>query len=85
MQLVDGTGRGYRAKIDQDNRTWVKAMSDLVIAVKSFEDGDAYQMFVPSKTLGGTGEHNILYFKNTSETRYMAINKYFICLDLPVY
>jgi len=78
MQIQDGTGTGKRLKIDSNNRAQVRAQSELVIAVKSLDDGDAYQMYCPSLTLGGVAEHNAFYFKNTSETRSFVINKYFL-------
>lgn len=77
MKIQDGAGGHKWLEIDSNNRAQVRAQSELVIAVKSLDDGDAYQMFLDPMSLT-PGLKNVLYFKNTSETRAFVLNKYFI-------
>jgi len=77
-KLQDNTGDGYGLKIDSKHRAFVKSVSQLEMAAKSFSDESGYQMFIDPLTLPDVNTHNLLWFKNTSQTDYFAINKYWL-------
>lgn len=77
MLIHDATGTGKGLKINQYNQAITESNTYDAIHFHS-NLGNAYQLFAPSRTLGGTGEHNILYFKNTSENKSFIITRYLV-------
>lgn len=73
--LEDGTGEGYKLRIDVDHRAYTRSMSEPAIAVKSYEEGGAYLVLTGVVTLNSTNEHKLIYAHNTS-TKSFAINRY---------
>lgn len=76
MKIHNAGIEPYGMKVDNDGRAQVKAVSEAEVAAVSFEKGLTFQMFMPARTLGGTAEHNLFYFKNTSTTQVFVIEKY---------
>lgn len=76
--IVDGTGGGYRAKVDDHNRLRVDAIVEDVY-VDAAEEGRAFNINTEAVTYSGTGPFttNCLYVKN-NETVDMEVVGWFI-------
>jgi hypothetical protein len=80
MQLQDGTGSGYQAKVDANNRQVAFAYTRCDCADNAIRLGQAYDFatgaFIAPTT---TAEHAILYLKNTSATKALLIQTIRTC------
>lgn len=80
MQMQDGTGTGYQAKVDARNRQHVFAYSRRDSADAAIRLGQAYEfatgLFVAPTT---TAEHAVLHLKNTSATLALLIETIRTC------
>ena len=64
--IEDGTGAGYRAKVNDKNQLYVLSQSRSIQHFTSHEEGRAYQL-LSSTTISGAGKSNILLIKNISQ------------------
>lgn len=82
--IEDGTGQGYKAKINSKNRMLVSAENKPVMAIVSGEDGEAYVFasgdFISITTTGT--ETGLLHLKNTSTTKNLHIYSVRTCADV---
>lgn len=80
MQIEDGTGSGYRAKVDDNNRQHVFAYTRCDCADAAIRLGLAYEFatgaFLAPTT---TAEHAVFYLKNTSATLALLIETIRTC------
>ena len=71
MNLVDGTGSGYLAKVRSDNKLTVYATSASYQHAVSEEDEQAYQVIGTATPVVGTAP--VIHIKNTSTTKNMVV------------
>lgn len=62
--ILDGTGKGYKAKVGKDNRLWIESKSSSIQHQVSIVDGQAYQII--GITTLGSGTVTVLHIKNVS-------------------
>lgn len=72
--IVDGTGKGYSAKVNKNNELEVKAITEHDISHVSHFFGEAY-MVQAVDSGPGAGEYT-LYFKNTDSRDFIVDNLY---------
>lgn len=76
MKIEDGTGKGYEAAVDDDNRLKTASRSSADISFHAKDDGDAYIFstgaFISITTTNT--ETGILYVKNSSTSRNLIIH-----------
>ena len=67
--IEDGSGQGFGVKVDQDNRMFVRGVteSEFEHAVRNGRSFNVNTEFI-SITTGSTTEHAILYLKNNEDT-----------------
>lgn len=63
--IQDGTGKGYLLKVDDENRMFVRAVSDATIVHESGQ-GNAWNINTQNISVAAAGESALLYFKNNS-------------------
>lgn len=63
--IQDGTGTGYFARVDSENRLDVRAVSDATIIHESGQ-GNAWNINTQNVSVSSAGENALLYFKNNS-------------------
>lgn len=63
--IQDGTGTGYFARVDNENRLDVRAVSDATIIHESGQ-GNAWNINTQNVSVSSAGENALLYFKNNS-------------------
>lgn len=66
-QILDGTGQGYRAKVDNENRLLTSGINKEIFEYKA-EEGDAFFIGTPLITLTTATESAIFYLKNNEDT-----------------
>ena len=77
MKIQDGTGQGYIARVDKNNRLKTESeTSDL--AVVSNKAGEAYIISSGRMSLGAGVETNSLYIENTSPDRDLVADEFHI-------
>ena len=74
--IEDGTGQGFFAKVDSDNRLRTSAVSEDGL-VNGSELGNAFNVNTEFIPLSGSGEQPILYFKNNG-SKDVVISNWFI-------
>lgn len=67
LPIVDGTGKGYMAQVDSNNRLRTQTISDTVYDFQSNE-GQAFNVNTEFVSVTGSGETSILYLKNDTGT-----------------
>ena len=72
IELEDGTGSGYRARVDNDNRLHTSAVTFSESAEIARHHADTYLWTSSFST--NTGEE-VIYIKNTSTTQNLIIDK----------
>jgi hypothetical protein len=72
MQLEDGTGNGYYARIDANNRIHTEASTRSAQAEASYDNGAAFQVLSGDVNVT-TGDQEILYIKNSSKKTKLVI------------
>jgi hypothetical protein len=65
-ELIDGTGKSHRAKVNDRNQLLTRSVSQTRESF-STEDGNAYQVTCGKVTLTGDGSSALLYLKNNAE------------------
>lgn len=65
-QILDGTGKGYRAKVDDENRLLTSGINKDIFQFKA-ETGDAFFIGTPLITLTTATESAIFYLKNNED------------------
>lgn len=71
MQIQDGAGRGYWAKVDNFNRVHTTAVIQSEIEYISLSAGDAYSITTSNYTFNSTNPHPWLYVENRETLYYM--------------
>jgi hypothetical protein len=66
MQLLDGTGRGNRARIDANNRLHTNSVAESIQADISLRKGEAYQVI--GETALAAATKNVLFVNNISSS-----------------
>lgn len=78
--ITDGTGKGYVAAVNSDNRLETRSVTRPVVSDISHENGEAFVVASDFITLTTTASFNgILYIKNTSTTKHLHIEKIRVC------
>lgn len=72
IPIIDGTGKGFQAKVDATNRLAVKAEFNSEFDVAIQEDGQGYTLS-STYTTGGSDDE-VIYLKNTSATLNLHID-----------
>lgn len=65
--IEDGTGTGKRAKVDEENRLRVEAVSERLIHHINHDEGAAYSMVFDQAAANGAADELLLYIKNTDD------------------
>jgi len=79
LTIKDGSGTGYRAKVDTHNRLLVKSAATTESALVSDRDGLAFTLPIMNYPLGTPAEeYELLWFKNTDPDRHFHINRYYL-------
>lgn len=80
VEIIDGTGKGNRAKVDIDNRLQVFAVTESRIADISARKGESFILTSDFISLTTTGSFNGLqYIKNTNTEKDLYIDKIRVC------
>lgn len=66
--IVDGTGKGYGAKVGNDNRLQVRAVTEPEI-IHNCEGGRAYN--INTGLISVTGDASLIYLKNNSDNQFI--------------
>jgi hypothetical protein len=72
IELIDGTGKSYRAKVNDRNQLLTRSVSQTRESF-STEDGNAYQVTCGKVTLTGDGSSALLYLKNNAEALFQTL------------
>ena len=80
--IEDGTGQGYKAKVNKNNELVVKAIMEFDISHVSHFFGEAYM--VQAVDTGPTANEYTLYFKNTDSKDFIVDNLYSYVTDTNV-
>ena len=64
--IMDGTGKGYQAQVDEKNRLRVLAVGK-TIAEDAAKAGDSYNINTGTITLTSASESGVLYLKNNGD------------------
>ena len=79
-QIEGGTGSGYRAKVDTENRLSTFSITETRLADISARTGDAFILTSDFVSLTTTGSFSgIMYIKNTSTTENIFVDRIRIC------
>ena len=68
IQIKDGVGKSYAAKVGSDNRLQVRAVRETEI-IHNGESGNAYNINTGYITY--TADGTLIYFKNTSDSKFV--------------
>jgi hypothetical protein len=80
MEIIDGTGSGKRAKVDQTNRLETFSIIETRIADVSVNKGNSFVLSSDFITLTNTASFNsIFYLKSISSDKIIFIDKIRIC------
>ncbi len=71
-QILDGSGKGYNARVSDRLRLWTMTVSEDIASHHAF-DGDAYNITTGNITLTSANKSAVLYVKN-NEDREIVIN-----------
>ena len=76
--IEDGSGKGYSAKVDQDNRLFMRGVTETEFE-HGVRNGRAFNVNTEliSITTGSTTEHAILYLKNNEDTE-IVLSAWFV-------
>jgi len=81
-QIIDGTGKGFRAQVDEFNRLSTNCVTQSRIADRSKRSGDGFILATGFISLTTTGSFSgAAYVKNTSETKDLFIKSIRTCGD----
>jgi hypothetical protein len=79
-QIEDGTGQGYRAKVNKNNRLESFSITESRLADISLREGKSFIITSDFVSLTTTGSFNgMLYIKNTDTSTNLFIDKIRIC------
>jgi hypothetical protein len=70
-QIIDGTGTGKRAKVDNNNQLHVFAVTESEQRQATAE-GNEYNLNTGEIALTGTGESSLIYFKNDESEDFVV-------------
>ena len=73
--IIDGTGQGYLAKVDDEHHIHVSSNIEPMIAHRSHYDGTAYGVSTPMLTITTTGGR-ALWIKNISDNKDFYITDF---------
>ena len=68
-EIIDGTGDGFRAKVNSSNQLETNSVSQSVEHYANLTNGKAWHAVIEQTSSGGND--NIFYFKNTGQTNYI--------------
>jgi len=74
MQIQDGSGKGYWAKVDSYNRMAAYSTSVKEIADISTRNENAFSVTTNTLTFNSTNEHPWLYLRNDNNSLYLYIS-----------
>jgi hypothetical protein len=74
-QFEDGTGKGYKAKVNENNRLHTHAVTDSA-AYHATTEGDSYNINTGEITLTSEDETAILYLKNNESSQDLHITAF---------
>ena len=69
-QILDGTGKGYRMKVDSNNRAQVFAISE-GLSIDAAKSGENYNINTGAVTLTSANESAVLYLKNNEDKTFV--------------
>lgn len=73
MQILDGSGKGYRAFVNDDGKLEVSAVIDTYESYISANFGRAFSVSTRVQTLNSTNEHYVMWLQNQSQQYDMRI------------
>lgn len=73
FQIEDGTGKGFRTRVNSRNRMLVTSVNQELQHFISLSDGRSYQI-IGDHTLSTSGSHTILHVRNTDPERILVIS-----------
>lgn len=73
--IKDGTGQGYRAKVNNNNRLLTTANTQSTISAVSNEFGQAFSFSALEKAVVANTEYHLLWIKNTNPNNNFLINR----------
>lgn len=76
-QILDGTGAGYRVKVDSNNRMHTYSVIESSSAYAS-ESGNAYNFNTGSITLTSASKSGVFYLKNNGDNAIVIENLFYI-------
>ena len=80
QEIIDGTGKGYRARVNSNNRMETFSIIENRIADVSLRDGESFIVtsdFISLTTIGSF--NGMLYIKNSDPEKLLFIDKVRIC------
>lgn len=72
-QITDGTGKGYLAKVDENNRLSTFSVSETVTELAA-RSGNSYNVNTGTITLTSASESGLLYLKNNGDNDLIIIS-----------
>jgi hypothetical protein len=80
QEIIDGSGKGYRVKVNENNRLETFSIIESRIADISNRKGESFIITSDFVSLSTTGSFNgILYIKNTDPDKILFIDKVRVC------
>lgn len=80
IDIIDGTGKGHRAKVNENKRLETFSITETRIADISNRDGRSFILASDFVSLTTTGSFNgMMYIKNTSSDRNLFVDRVRIC------
>lgn len=65
-QIEDGTGKGYKVRVDEQNRLNVFSVTETILQ-KASDDGDSFNVNTGTINLTSASKSSLLYLKNNSD------------------
>lgn len=66
LEIVDGTGQGFSAKVDDTNKLTVASVTEPELRRQNHHEGTVWSIDIPTITAGGAG-NEFFYFKNDGD------------------
>jgi hypothetical protein len=70
MKILDGTGLGYSAKVDSDNRLYVNSVDSGKLLHNSKDGAQSFMATTDVLTVTSTAEHHVLYISNPTTENF---------------
>lgn len=78
MQIIDGTGNGYRAGVLENHHILSKTIAETIIGYKSRVQQNAFSISTPIEWSVGTSAVSVLVVNNAETVNKFIVNKIFV-------